>query len=90
MSIPMAETAMNDAIELHPMRFQEPLRTWAGHGTGAVCNGCGLKIQAHEIEYEIETRRDTPVMTPASELPTVPTLHFHFVCYTRWTGRGIR
>jgi len=62
------------------MPYREPLRTWAGHGTGAVCNGCGLAIQAHEIEYEIEMPRGG----------VAPTLHFHFVCYRNWTGRGVR
>lgn len=62
------------------MPYREPLRTWAGHGSGAICNGCGVAIQAQEIEYEIE-------MPAGSD---VPTLHFHFACYRRWTGRGNR
>lgn len=56
------------------------LRTWAGHGTGATCNGCGGPIKAHEIEYEIEQ--------PAAS--NTASLHFHFECYKTWTGRGIR
>jgi hypothetical protein len=57
-----------------------PLRTWAGHGTGVTCNGCGEPIQSHEIEYEVE-------MPPGSD---VPALNFHLVCYRNWTGRGSR
>ena len=34
--------------------YEEPMRTWAGHGTGALCNVCGLAIRAHDIEYEVE------------------------------------
>jgi len=59
---------------------RERLRTWAGHGTGAICNGCGGAIEVHEVEYEIEM----PQGSDASSL------HFHFVCYRNWTGRGIR
>jgi len=50
------------------------LRTWAGHGSGALCNGCGTTIREQEIEYEIEM----------PEGSAVPTLHFHFSCYREW------
>jgi hypothetical protein len=69
-----------DSTEQTLLPYQEPLRTWAGHGTGALCNGCACRIQAHEIEYEIEMPRGN----------SVPSLHFHFVCYRNWTGRGAR
>jgi hypothetical protein len=69
-----------DTVEQPLMPYQAPLRTWAGHGTGAVCNGCGCSIQTHEIEYEVE-------LPPGNGGPA---LHFHFVCYRNWTGRGIR
>jgi hypothetical protein len=71
-----SETTQNPDLSVMP--YREPLRTWAGHGTGARCNGCGGSIQAHEIEYEVE-------LPPGSDAPT---LHFHFVCYRNWTGRG--
>jgi len=59
---------------------REPLRTWAGHGTGVTCNGCGEAIQANEIEYEVE-------MPAGSEAPT---LNFHLACYRIWAGRNNR
>ena len=59
---------------------REPLRTWAGHGTGVTCNGCGEPIQAKEIEYEVEM----PAGSDAASL------NFHLVCYRNWTGRGSR
>jgi len=62
------------------MPIPKPLRTWAGHGTGAACNGCGATIEPHQIEYEIE-------MPQGSEAPS---LHFHFDCYRGWTGRAVR
>jgi len=74
------ETSVNDAANLSLMPYREPLRTWAGHGTGALCNGCGAVIRANEIEYEIELPPDSPRHS----------LHFHFVCYKNWTGRGAR
>jgi hypothetical protein len=54
--------------------YEEPVRTWAGHGTGALCNVCGLTIKAHDIEYEVE------LLT----LGNVRNLHFHFNCYRVW------
>jgi hypothetical protein len=69
-----------EGSESAALPYQAPPRTWAGHGTGATCNGCGNSIQEHEIEYEIEMPRDH----------SVATLHFHFVCYKNWTGRGVR
>lgn len=62
------------------MRQREPLRTWAGHGTGATCSGCGEPVQAHEIEYEVEM--------PAGN--GAPTLNFHLACYRNWAGRNNR
>lgn len=58
----------------------EPLRTWAGHGTGVICNGCGERIQAHEIEYEVEM--------PAGS--TAATLNFHLGCYRSWAASNGR
>lgn len=55
-----------------------PLRTWAGHGTGAICNGCGEPVQAHEIEYEVE-------MPAGAEAQT---LNFHLACYRSWAARN--
>jgi hypothetical protein len=69
-----------ESVEPPLMPYREPLKTWAGHGTGAICSGCGCSIQAHEIEYEVELR-------PGE---SAPSLHFHFVCYRNWTGRGVR
>jgi hypothetical protein len=79
MSVRIAsETA--ETVDLPLMRQREPLRTWAGHGTGAICNACGAPIQAHEIEYEVE-------MPAGGEAPT---LNFHLMCYRNWTGRNRR
>jgi hypothetical protein len=73
-----SETA--EKVDSSHLRQREPLRTWAGRGTGVTCNGCGEPIQAHEIEYEVE-------MPAGSETPT---LNFHLMCYRNWTGRGSR
>jgi hypothetical protein len=70
-----SETSENVDMPLMPKR---PLRTWAGHGTGAICNGCGGSIEPHQIEYEIE-------MPQGSDTPS---LNFHFVCYREWSGGG--
>ena len=77
------ETTDKPHVPLKP--YRKPLRTWAGHGTGAQCNGCGETIQAQDIEYEIE------LPTHGEERPlrfqpdgNVSSLHFHFGCYKNW------
>jgi hypothetical protein len=73
---PVAREEAIEGVERVTTPHQAPLRTWAGHGTGATCNSCGCAIHAHEIEYEIELATgDTP------------TLHFHFVCYRSWQSQ---
>ena len=69
-----------EKVDSSLVRQREPLRTWAGHGTGVTCNGCGEPIKAHEIEYEVE-------MPAGSDAPS---LNFHLLCYRNWTGRGSR
>ena len=72
-----ANTGLTTDLQGSPLREESRLRTWAGHGSGAICNGCGATIREQEIEYEIE-------MPQGSE---VPTLHFHFNCYRDWAKR---
>lgn len=57
--------------------YQEPLRTWAGRGTGVPCNLCRAPIRAQDIEYEVEL--------PAGESRG---LHFHFNCYRLWESQS--
>jgi hypothetical protein len=77
-----------DTLNVPPVPYRKPLRTWAGHGTGATCHRCGESIQAHEIEYEIElpsVAEEHPVRFQARSFG--PSLRFHFACYRKWTGR---
>jgi hypothetical protein len=62
------------------LQLRTALRTWAGHGTGAICNGCGEVIQAREIEYEVEMPSGSAVLA----------LSFHLACYRSWAGRETR
>ncbi len=75
-------------IDVTPTPSRKPLRTWAGRGTGATCNGCGGSIQPHEIEYEIELPANGGARVlryqPSSDAQS---LRFHFGCYRNWTGR---
>jgi hypothetical protein len=57
--------------------YEEPTRTWAGHGTGALCNFCGETIKPQDIEYEVE------LVTAMN----VRNLHFHFNCYRSWESQ---
>jgi len=54
--------------------YEDPVRTWAGYGTGATCNVCGLAVNVHDIEYEVELLTDGSVRT----------LRFHLKCYRIW------
>ena len=58
--------------------YEEPVRTWAGHGTGAPCNACGLTVGVQDIEYEVE------LVTEGS----VRTLRFHLKCYRVWEAQS--
>jgi hypothetical protein len=64
--------------ERRVLPYQEPLRTWAGRGTGVLCNLCGATIRAQDIEYEVE------LLAPAGD---VRGLHFHFNCYRAWESQ---
>jgi hypothetical protein len=71
-------TGNSDQGEWQIPAYQEPVRTWAGNGTGAVCSFCRRPIKAHEIEYEIE------LPPPA----TGRSLQFHFHCHRVWEAQG--
>ncbi len=72
-------SAMSVEISERPaLPYQEPLRTWAGHGTGVLCNLCGRTIKATDIEYEVEL---APAGNPRG-------LHFHFNCYREWESQS--
>jgi hypothetical protein len=78
-----------------PTPYRKPLRTWAGHGTGAICHGCNEIIQAHEIEYEIELAPGEGAAAVGALRSRTPyqargegrSLRFHFSCYRNWTGK---
>jgi hypothetical protein len=76
------ESGTKENVDVSQMPYRRGLRTWAGHGTGATCNGCGGSIKPSEIEYEVEVPPE-----PGSD---VQTLHFHLVCYGNWTWRKTR
>jgi hypothetical protein len=64
--------------ERRMLPYQEPFRTWAGHGTGILCNLCGIPIRTTDIEYEVELL--SPAGSPRG-------LHFHFNCYREWESQ---
>ena len=75
--------------DLPPLPYRKPLRTWAGHGTGARCSGCGETIKAQDIEYEIELPARGAEQRPIRFQPgnDPGSLRFHFACYRSWSGR---
>jgi hypothetical protein len=67
------------AEEQRLLPYEEPVRTWAGHGSGALCNFCGVAIKSQDIEYEVE------VVTAEN---SVRNLYFHFNCYRVWESQS--
>ena len=75
----VAGTAGVKQGERQELPYQEPLKTWAGRGSGALCSLCGAPITAQDIEYEAELLA----------APGVPReLHFHFNCYLVWEAQS--
>jgi hypothetical protein len=73
-----AYTAVPKLDERRLLPYEEPVRTWAGRGTGACCNVCGLAVNVQDIEYEVE------LVTRGS----VRSLRFHLKCYRIWEGQS--
>lgn len=73
------DTVNVERTEQQPLPYQEPLRTWAGRGTGVTCNFCRAPIRAQDIEYEVE------LLSPAGGSRG---LHFHFNCYRLWESQS--
>lgn len=65
--------------------YQEPLRTWAGRGTGVRCDLCGSAINAQDIEYEVELAHGSAGLAPETGARG---LHFHFNCYRLWESQS--
>jgi hypothetical protein len=77
-----------DKLDVPLVPYRKPLRTWAGHGTGATCHRCGRLIEAHDIEYEIELPTGGEERAGRYQAHSdAPSLRFHFACYRKWTGR---
>jgi hypothetical protein len=84
----VAGNEARDGLDVPLMPYRKPLRTWAGHGTGATCHRCGLAIEAHDIEYEIELPIAGEERAARYQARSDgPSLRFHFACYRKWTGR---
>jgi hypothetical protein len=60
--------------------YQTPTRTWAGRGSGKLCDLCQQPIEADQIEYEVEL--------PAGACVAV--LNMHLGCYEEWTTSAPR
>jgi hypothetical protein len=53
--------------------LDDPVRTWAGFGSGKQCSVCEQPIQPSQTEYELRYDTRAP-------------LRFHVVCHGRWDG----
>ncbi len=60
--------------------YQKPMRTWAGHGSGALCDLCRQPIEADQIEYELE-------LPPGAQAAA---LNMHLACYEKWSAAAPR
>lgn len=68
---------ITDALEVESTSppYERPRRTWAGLGSGILCDLCHRPIEEHQIEYEVELPTGAPV----------PVLNLHLGCYEQWT-----
>jgi hypothetical protein len=63
-----------ERVRAGTLPLREPDRSWAGPGTGQVCDVCGLRIEPTGPEYDLEFESDTvPVF-----------VRFHRVCLAVW------
>jgi len=74
----MIDATDTEKGERQSLAYQEPMRTWAGRGSGALCNMCGVAILARDIEYEVEV----------NSMEGLRSIHFHFNCYREWERQG--
>jgi hypothetical protein len=72
-----AETGLHLAIP------SQPLKVWAGQGSGLPCAFCHQPIAIGEIEYEVDVLEHPPYV-PSSRSP----LRFHVKCHDRWRCGG--
>ena len=75
----VVDTLSVEQAERQALPYQEPLRTWAGRGTGVPCNLCRAPISTQDIEYEVE------LLASAGNSRG---LHFHFNCYRLWESQS--
>ncbi|MGH8229553.1 MAG: hypothetical protein ACREU3_16905 [Steroidobacteraceae bacterium] len=62
------------ALESDSVSYRKPGRTWAGHGSGELCDLCHRPIESDQVEYEVEL----------SAGAGSPVLNLHLDCYERW------
>lgn len=62
---------------------RQPLKVWAGQGSGLPCAYCDQPIAIGEVEYEVDVL-EHPADVPSSRSP----LRFHVKCHDRWRCAG--
>lgn len=60
-----------DKVSEGLLPIQDPITTWAGYGTGVPCDCCDARIDATQIEHELE-------------LPGDRVLRLHASCEAMW------
>jgi len=55
----------------------EPIKTWAGYGSGRDCAACGAPILPAQVEHEIE-------------MPDLVKWQLHWGCHGLWLAARIR
>lgn len=67
----LASQRIRDKLRYGVLPDVDPVSTWAGYGSGRICDGCELIIGPKEAEHE-------------TELANGRTLRFHARCATLW------
>ena len=66
-----------EAIRSGKLPSRSPERTWAGRGCGDPCMVCDQRINADELEYELE-------FAPGADSKQPEGRHIHLGCFSAW------
>ena len=75
----MPKVLIPDKIARGLLPIVKPLKTFAGLGTGRLCEGCGRSIALTDLEYELEFANERTIL-------------LHRDCFAIWsqaTGGGV-
>ena len=68
---------VRDKLNAGALPYDEPVKVWAGHGSGQPCAVCGKPVVPAEVEYE-------------PQYDAGPPIRFHTECHHVWEAERHR